>query len=53
MTECLGRVAELFAGPRNLLGEHVQMVAERQRVLEDVDRLVQVFLVVLAGLGGG
>ncbi len=50
MAEGLRRVAQLLARARNLLGEHADVVAEGEHVLEDLNGLVQILLVVLAGL---
>lgn len=50
MGKGLRGIAELFARSGNLLGEHGEMIAKGQHVLEDIRRFVQVFLVVLTGL---
>lgn len=50
MTEGLRRVPELLAGPGDFFGEHPEVVAEGEHVLEDGRCFLKVFLFVLAGL---
>jgi hypothetical protein len=53
VAEGLRRIAELLAGPRDLLGEHGQVVREAQHVLEDVDGQAEVLGLVYAGARHG
>ncbi len=50
MTKRLRRIAQLLSRTSDFLGEHAEMVAEGEHVLENACRLLQVFLFVFAGL---
>lgn len=44
MTEGLRRIAKLLSATRNFLGEHIEMIRERQHVLKNADCFDKVFL---------
>jgi hypothetical protein len=49
VAKCLWSIPELFTGSGNLLGEHHEVIREREHVLEDVDGSDVVFAIVDPG----